>query len=183
MPRLANDGRFVGTAGYVTYEDPDNPTEAAPVKIPVTLWSAKIMKSFQSTTNSQNYDPDSGLLYPTRVQTSMSVEGAIQGRFRLDVIPVTLLTAMYLGDTTPIITLYFSGDDEFGNGFFHLSEFETANPCDGVVDFQARIASNGMFLANVAPRLLPSYPEPPVDPGDPFAPIPSPPDWDDDQWL
>lgn len=164
MPMLAYDDRIVGTGGFVTYEDPDDTEQEFPIFIPITSWSVRCTKYFDSITSSQNYDPNSNLLYPSRVQVGMLVEGSIAGRFRMSILPPTLLNAMYFGQTTPIITLYLRGDMEFGNGYFHLSEFEVMFPYDGVVEYQARILSEGMFSANTEPWALQTDPEPPFEP-------------------
>lgn len=183
MPMLGNDDRIVGTAGFMTYEDPQNTETFGVAGVPITFWSVKCTKQFSDITSSLNYEWSTNLLYPTRLPVAMSVEGTVLGRFRLSVIPVTILAALYSGDILPVFTLYFNDDYEFGNGYFHVQEFEVSAPIDGVVEFQTKILSQGMFQANLTAYEVVADPKPLPPSSARALPMPVPPSPEDDSGL
>lgn len=137
--------RLTGKAGFLTYEDEEDTTSTVPIDIPLTSWSVRIVKSFQDKTSSENYDSETNLIYPKQVEVAVATEGVITGRFRLSVIPVTFIAAMYSGDIVPKISLYFTPTEKLGSGYFSVADFDTEVPQDDTVNFTCRIISYGKF--------------------------------------
>ena len=135
--------RLTGKAGFLTYEDEEDTTSTVPIDIPLTSWSVRIVKSFQDKTSSENYDSETNLIYPKQVEVAVATEGVITGRFRLSVIPVTFIAAMYSGDIVPKISLYFTPTEKLGSGYFSVADFDTEVPQDDTVNFTCRTISDG----------------------------------------
>jgi hypothetical protein len=164
MPILENDDRVVGTQGYLFFgnpptDDPPDPSDPFPpddppfdansTRIPITLWDCKIDKHTVDATNSTNYHPGTGMIYGVHAQTSINAEGSIEGRFRLSVIPDTIVASLYSDRATPEITLAFAEFFVFAQGFAIITSFRTSNPIDDTVNFWAAWKSYGVFDVNV----------------------------------
>lgn len=151
MGMLDGDDRILGTQGFITFVDFDSPLEEGIVEIPVTESRVKITKYFTGVTSSLNYDRDSDLLFPSKLQVSAEAQGMIQGRFRISRIPQTIIASLYSGTTLPVITFYNSPFRDFCSGYFHINDFELSTPVDGVVDFTATVISEGGIYVNTTP--------------------------------
>lgn len=154
MPMLDGDDRFLGTEGYITYQDPEDPLESGAVDIPITEFRIKLSKYFAGVTSSLNYAGDLDLLFPSKLQVSAEVQGEIRGRFRLSRIPQTIIASLYSGYTLPLITFFNKLNRDFCVGYFHVNDFELSSPIDGVVDFTASVISEGMVVVNLTPDLI-----------------------------
>lgn len=137
------EDRVTGKAGFLLFGHFDD--DEASIEIPITNWSAKVKRSFQDTTASTSYDPETKLLYSTRVPVAAEVEGSIEGWFRLNVIPDTIIKDLFNGDDEPsLIELWINDDNRFCSGYFTFSEFSIESPIFGVVSFRTDIKSFGV---------------------------------------
>lgn len=154
MPMLDGDDRIIGTNGYVAFQDPDNPLDEGIVEIPVTEYRVRLVKHFQPVTSSINYDRDTDLLFPSKLQVSAEAEGQIRGRFRMSRVPPTIIASLYAGTSLPIFYFYNDLTREFCSGYFHVREFELMSPVGESVDFSATVVSEGGIYVNTDPAYV-----------------------------
>jgi hypothetical protein len=84
------------------------------VFIPVRAWAAQMSRGGCDVTASCHYEPNTDLIYPTVIPTSLSMEIRAEGVLHLDVIPQTLILGLFSGSEPAHVILGF----DYYNPFF-----------------------------------------------------------------
>ena len=144
------DDRISGKQGIVLWggAPTSNPAQPPRTGIPVTNWSPKVNKAHRDLTSTIQYDPNSQLVWPIRIAEAIIIEIDIEGRFRLNTVPTTILQALFRDDNNNSIVqvaLYLTPTNRFCNGYFTIESFSMGVPMDGIVSYVATIKSYGVL--------------------------------------
>lgn len=144
------DDRISGKQGIVLWggAPTSNPSQPPGVILPVTNWSPKVTKMHRDLTSSIQYDSNSQLVWPIRIPEAILIEIDIEGRFRLNTVPQTILKVLFEGDNSNTIVqvaLYLNPTNCFCNGYFSIESFSMSIPMDDIVNYVATIKSYGVI--------------------------------------
>lgn len=129
--------KVAGKAGSFKY---------AGVILSMKKWTAKVTRDLADTTDSDDYDAGTDMLYKSQVPVALQVEANIEGFFDLNSTDATIVTSLYSAATKVAVVLGINASVTFGHGPFDLSDFEVDAPIDDVVTWKATAKSNGLFV-------------------------------------
>ncbi len=133
--------RISGKAGFLTYNG---------VIIPFTRLTPKVARKLGDTTDSADYDQDSDMIGTTQIPVTYTFSATLEGRFRRATTPTSFIANAFNSLTQiPIeIGLDFVTGLTWGSGLCDLSNFQTDEPVDDIVNWSADIVSWGIFTPN-----------------------------------
>jgi hypothetical protein len=131
---VADTDRMTGKAMYLTISGTD---------IPIVKADPGVSPKYGDTTDSDDYDVATDLLYPTQIQVSAPVEIAVEGRFRASKTPSGVIAKMFTGGGPYAVTFGpKTGLAQF-TGNYDISDYKQSTPHDDTVTWTATLKSNG----------------------------------------
>lgn len=168
MPSLENDDRRVGSQGYMMLSEakdagpsddflyltppkdrnPDQQNQPVePTFIPIRAWASNVTRKTADVTSSVHYGASDDTVYAAAIPTATSMEVRIEGVFRMQNTPPTLLAALYDGAAFSHVVLAFDDIYKYCEGDFTVSNFIASNPIDGAITYSATLKSYGVYNA------------------------------------
>ena len=115
-------------------------------KMNITKWSGSLEVKTADTTDSNDYDAATGLVWNTQVPSSAKMSIDVEGNYDINGAQAPLVTAALNGASPLVITeLGFTSTNVFGYGNFNVTNFKTDAPVDDTVTFSATLISNGKW--------------------------------------
>ena len=161
------DGRRAGTQGYMLFgaardlgvDDGAMPFLTRPPArsanfpslpsseafVPIRAWASQISRGMTPVTSSAHYDPDSDLVYRASIPTSIDLEIRAEGVIHLDVIPQTLILALFSGAEPAHVILGFDDITPFFEGDCMVTNFIGTTPINDVISYACVIRPYGAF--------------------------------------
>jgi predicted secreted protein len=130
---VADTDRMTGKAMYLTIAGTD---------IPIVKADPGVSPKYGDTTDSDDYDVATDLLYPTQIQVSAPVEIAVEGRFRATKY-AAIVSPMFNGGGPYAVTFGpKTGLAQF-TGNYDINDYKQSTPHDDTVTWTATLKSNG----------------------------------------
>ena len=107
--------------------------------------SPSIDRKLGDTTDSDDYDQATDMIYPSQVPISLQTKIDVEGRFNLQTTNAKLLVPLYSGATAVPVIVNITPTVVFGHGNFDVSNFSMEEPVDDIVTWKASMQSNGKF--------------------------------------
>lgn len=137
---MADTDRLTGKASYFTFNG---------VNIPFTKLTPKVTRKLADSTDSSDYNGTQDMIATTQIPAAYTVEGTMEGRFRLSVIPSTILAGLFTSVTQlPIVIGLNASPTVWGHGLCDISNFQTDIPVDDIVTWTCDVKSWGVFTPN-----------------------------------
>jgi hypothetical protein len=115
------------------------------VKIPMRKYTPKTTRKLVDTTDSEDYDTATDMLYASQVPVMVSQELTVEGNLDLNTTPSSLWALLYSGAAAVPAVLGIDAGHLCGSGNYDISDFTTNVPIDDKVDWTATFKLNGKF--------------------------------------
>lgn len=113
-----------------------------------TKFGTSVARVLADTTDSQNYDGSTDLIWKSQLPVTSGVEIEISGWYDTSITAAALTTILFSGATAVLCSIKFSTGTIFGHGAFDITDFKTDNPVDNTVGYSCKLVSNGVFVPN-----------------------------------
>jgi hypothetical protein len=113
--------------------------------ITITSWTAKGSKELADSTDSANYDPNSGQLWKSQQPGALAMEVSVEGNFDLSSTSANIIQLLKTDPPVDVI-LNITPTVKYCEANFDLSDVETKLSVPGgtMVTFSANLKSNGV---------------------------------------
>lgn len=161
------DDRLVGTQGYMLFAasvdvgagdqrmpfmtPPPARSGAYPTLpgnyafIPIRAWASQVSRGFSDVTASCHYEPNTDMVYPAGIPTTLAMEIRAEGLMHLDVIPYTVVLNMFSGAEPSRVILGFDDYNPFFEGDCLVTNFICSTPINDAVSYSCVIRPYGAF--------------------------------------
>lgn len=128
--------KIAGKASYISISG---------VKIPITKATKKTSRTLADSTDSDDYDPNTDMIYKSQVPVDLSDEITVEGHYNVAKIPTNVVQKLYSGGGPYAVVFGLDSGNLAGHGNFDISGFECSAPRDGMVGYSLTLMSNGIF--------------------------------------
>jgi hypothetical protein len=128
--------KVAGKAGSLTYNSQT---------LNFSKWTAKVNRELADSTDSNDYDAVTDMLWKSQIPISNQIEVDVEGNFDLNSTDTTLLTPLFSGTAAVPVILKITPTHTFGHGNFDLGNFEVEVPVDGLVKWKGTMRSSSIF--------------------------------------
>ncbi len=119
------------------------------VRIYKSKISAKINTKLADVTDDANYDPATDMIYTAQLKVAVGVELSVEGYYRKDSTPSTVIASAFDGSTGPKAVAFAVGTGySHFSGNYDLSDLSIDAPVDDVVKISFTLKSNGIVTPN-----------------------------------
>lgn len=117
-------------------------------RLTITKYSAKVSRDLVDTTDSDDYDAASDMVYPSQLAVKVGTEVSVEGNFKKSQTPAKLVAELYAGNAAGAAVLGLDAGALLGHGNFDLKDFECEVPITETVTWKGTLVSNGVFTPN-----------------------------------
>jgi hypothetical protein len=124
---------------------------SAGTKMNITKWSGSLEVKNSDTTDSNDFDASTNLVWNTQVPASAKMTIDVEGNYDVNGAQAPLVTAALNGASPLVIAeLGFTATAVFGYGNFNVTNFKADSPMEDTVTYSATLTSNGKWNNGVS---------------------------------
>lgn len=128
--------KLTGKASYISISG---------VRIPIKKYTAKTTRKLADTTDSDNYDSGTDMMYASQLPVMASQELTVEGNFDLNTTPSSVIDLLFSSTAAVPFVLGLDAGTLLGSGNYDISDMSTTVPIEDVISYSLSAKLNGTF--------------------------------------
>lgn len=115
------------------------------IALPMRSWVLRVERAISDITTSTHYSGKYDHVFACGIQTVIKAEARVEGTFRLDYVPRSVLLDLFDGEYISRVVFGLDNQTVFCDGMFLVSDFVIESSINDAVVFSCRLNSQGVF--------------------------------------
>lgn len=113
--------------------------------IPITKYTSSADRKMADTTDTSNYDPQSGLIWPSQLDVSATIDVAVEFKYSRSRTPSGVMTPCFTNSGPFPVTLGLDAGTIIGSGMANMTNLKIDVPYDDTVTGTCNLKANGVW--------------------------------------